>query len=67
MIHSRCIYLSLALFLLPLTWGQRANLLQAARPNVIVIMSDDQGGGDYGFLGNPVIKTPQLDAMFQRS
>lgn len=35
----------------------------ADRPNVIVIMSDDQGGGDYGFLGNDVIKTPELDAM----
>ena len=41
--------------------------VQAARPNVIVIMSDDQGGGDYGFLGNKVIRTPELDAMFERS
>ena len=37
------------------------------RPNVIVIMSDDQGGGDYGFLGNTIIQTPQLDAMAARS
>jgi arylsulfatase/arylsulfatase A len=37
------------------------------RPNVIVIMSDDQGGGDYGFMGNNVIRTPELDAMTQRS
>ena len=35
----------------------------ADRPNVIVIMSDDQGGGDYGFVGNDIIRTPQLDAM----
>ncbi len=39
----------------------------AERPNVIVIMSDDQGGGDYGFMGNNLIKTPELDAMHQRS
>ena len=39
----------------------------AQRPNVIVIMSDDQGGGDYGFLGNEVIRTPELDAMHRRS
>ncbi|MFN3190852.1 MAG: arylsulfatase [Aureliella sp.] len=39
----------------------------AERPNVIVIMSDDQGGGDYGFLGNEVIRTPHLDAMYGRS
>lgn len=30
-------------------------------------MSDDQGGGDYGFLGNEVIRTPQLDAMYRQS
>lgn len=35
------------------------------RPNVIVIMSDDQGGGDYGFQGNPLIETPSLDTMFK--
>lgn len=40
--------------------------VQADRPNVIVIMSDDQGGGDYGFMGNDVIRTPSLDAMAKR-
>lgn len=39
----------------------------AERPNVIVIMSDDQGGGDYGFMGNEIIRTPELDAMRKRS
>lgn len=37
------------------------------RPNVIVIMSDDQGGGDYGFMGNDVIRTPHLDEMRSQS
>ena len=40
---------------------------QAERPNVIVIMSDDQGGGDYGFMGNKIIRTPALDAMSNKS
>lgn len=44
-----------------------AGTAAAQRPNVVVIMSDDQGGGDYGFIGNDVIRTPQLDAMHQRS
>ncbi|MDA9554329.1 arylsulfatase [Emcibacteraceae bacterium] len=35
--------------------------------HVIVIMSDDQGGWDYSFMGNPVIDTPNIDAMAQRS
>lgn len=35
----------------------------ANRPNVVLIMSDDQGGADYGFQGNDLIRTPHLDAM----
>ena len=30
-------------------------------------MSDDQGGGDYGFMGNEIIRTPELDVMAKRS
>lgn len=37
------------------------------RPNVVLIMSDDQGGGDYGFMGNELIRTPHLDQMRQDS
>ncbi len=33
----------------------------ARRPNVLVIMTDDQGFGDLGVHGNPKIKTPNLD------
>lgn len=35
----------------------------AARPNVIVILTDDQGTGDFSCHGNPVLKTPQLDRL----
>ncbi len=35
----------------------------AQRPNVILMMSDDQGWGDAGYQGHPVLKTPNLDAM----
>ena len=34
-----------------------------AFPNVILLMSDDQGWGDVGFNGNEKIHTPHLDAM----
>ncbi|MDA1165054.1 MAG: arylsulfatase [Planctomycetota bacterium] len=47
--------------------GMLPGTFAAERPNVVVIMSDDQGGGDYGFVGNDVIRTPELDAMHQRS
>lgn len=36
-------------------------------PNVIVIMTDDQGWGDLGFHGNPVIRTPHLDQLAEAS
>ncbi len=34
-----------------------------ARPNVLLILTDDQGFGDIGSHGNPVLKTPHLDAL----
>jgi arylsulfatase A-like enzyme len=36
-------------------------------PNVIVIMTDDQGIGDFGFMGNPYVKTANLDKLASES
>lgn len=33
------------------------------RPNVIIIMTDDQGYGEIAAHSNPIIKTPQLDKL----
>ena len=37
----------------------------AEKPNVILAMTDDQGWGDTGYNGHPVLRTPNLDAMVQ--
>lgn len=39
----------------------------AAPPNVLIVMTDDQGLGDFSFTGNPVLKTPHLDAFARQS
>lgn len=36
-------------------------------PNIVLIMTDDMGYGDLGVTGNPVIQTPNLDALSARS
>ncbi|MEQ6120530.1 arylsulfatase [Reichenbachiella sp. MALMAid0571] len=40
---------------------------EAKRPNVILIMTDDQGYGDLACLGNEFIKTPNLDKLYSQS
>ncbi|MEM9160777.1 MAG: arylsulfatase [Verrucomicrobiota bacterium] len=37
------------------------------KPNVILVMPDDQGYGDLSCLGNPILKTAALDALYHES
>jgi arylsulfatase A-like enzyme len=36
-------------------------------PNVIIVMTDDQGYGDLSAHGNPVLRTPKLDQLASQS
>ena len=38
-----------------------------ARPNVVMLIGDDMGWGDYGFMGHPHIRTPNLDRLAAES
>ena len=67
MLKYRLPFAARIVFYTLLAFCARSNLYAADRPNVIVIMSDDQGGADYGFMGNKLIRTPELDAMHDRS
>lgn len=33
------------------------------KPNIIIILTDDQGWGDLGFTGNKTVKTPNIDRL----
>lgn len=37
------------------------------RPNVLIVLVDDAGYGDFSCLGNPVMKTPQCDKLHAES
>ena len=39
----------------------------AKKPNVIVVLTDDQGYGDFSCHGNPVLQTPALDQLYVES
>ena len=38
-----------------------------SRPNIIVVMPDDAGYGDYACLGNPIMRTPSVDSFKKES
>ncbi|MEW4527441.1 sulfatase [Maioricimonas sp. JC845] len=40
---------------------------QAAPPNIVLLISDDQAWTDYGFMGHPTIQTPRLDRLARES
>lgn len=53
---------------LSLAAGMLSSLSEAAdRPNVVLILSDDQAWTDYGFMGHKVIQTPHLDRLAKES
>lgn len=39
----------------------------ASSPNVVLIISDDQWWGDFGFMGSEDVRTPHLDALAAES
>lgn len=41
--------------------------VEARQPNIIVVLTDDQGYGDISAHGNPILKTPNLDRLRKES
>lgn len=51
------------LLIASLSLALSATLATAERPNIILMMSDDQGWGEVGYYDHPHVKTPVLDEM----
>ncbi len=55
------------LFLLGFQSSVSAASLAGSRPNIVLVITDDQGYGPVGRHGHPWIQTPHLDAMYDNS
>ncbi|MFG0335593.1 MAG: sulfatase [Maioricimonas sp. JB049] len=58
--HRRTI-MAVLLVLLTVSAGTKA--IAAEKPNIILVMADDQGWGQVGYNNHPILETPHLDAM----
>ncbi len=48
-----------------LTSAASAKVDKGGKPNVIVVITDDQGYGDFSCHGNPILQTPALDRLYR--
>ena len=58
---------SILILLLVFMFNIEAKPLKKSKPNIILIMPDDSSYGNHSCLGNPVIKTPNIDTLKKES
>jgi arylsulfatase len=48
-------------------WAASIATADGRKPNIVFILTDDQGYGDLSCHGNPVLKTPNIDRLYAQS
>ncbi|MCK9343347.1 MAG: arylsulfatase [Massilibacteroides sp.] len=65
---SEKVLLTVALLGSPvMTQAKKTQTVQKKKPNVIIVITDDQGKNDLACEGNPYIKTPHIDTFYGES
>ena len=60
---NQSIIVILLLFFTVGSFGQKSSQKKEKRPNIVIMMTDDQGYGDIGAHGNPYLKTPHIETI----
>ncbi|CAA6691549.1 MULTISPECIES: arylsulfatase [unclassified Lentimonas] len=47
--------------------GAEAKSLEGSRPNIVFVITDDQGMGDLSCMGNEIVQTPHIDKFYEAS
>jgi len=62
-----CLCLALAVITIALLFQLAPARAASELPNIVLVMPDDVGYGDYACLGNPISRTPSVDAFKKES
>ena len=65
--RTSCLLTSLATVLVSFACACSRAAARSRPPNIVLIISDDHGWTDYGFMGHPHIRTPNLDRLASQS
>lgn len=56
--RTHCVILTISLLLCTPSFAGPGE-----KPNIIIVLTDDQGYGDLSLTGNPLLKTPNMDRL----
>ena len=67
--HKLIVFLSFTLVLFSCNQTVKTKVISTVdkKPNIVLILSDDQAWNDYGFMGHDIVETPNLDKLASQS